>query len=305
MQWYYLSDSDEQIPVEEEELLRLIGEGTVRAETQVWREDMADWYEARAVLPDLFGFAEHQVPQPAAAAPPPVSPPARGGRPRLIVGPEADSRTSGQLLTRKPLATSTRMAAPIAAPSPAAIAAGGVSDGEVTLVRQLAAPLVQAQGWMKLAGVVLIIAGVPYLLAFGLGALFIWMGILLFQAAGKADQAALLGHKFLFLEAQRKLKTFFTVIGVTCLVSIIGSILLGVVWGAALMALVATLREDSGSGSRPDQSEVEKRATGMEDDEEPAGDEEEDAADEGEEGEEGDDEELPTPVEPPDPDPFG
>ncbi|HUF62825.1 MAG TPA: DUF5362 family protein, partial [Verrucomicrobiales bacterium] len=245
MQWYYLSDSDEQIPVEEEQLLRLIQEGIVRSDTQVWREDMADWYEARAVLPDLFGFQELRAPEPAAVAQAvaaePVAPAGPRGRPRLIVGPEADSRTSGQLLTRKPLATSTRMMAPVAtgAPSPDTIAAGGVSDSEVNLVRQLAAPLVQAQGWMKLAGVVLIITGIPYLAAFGLGGLFIWMGILLFQAAGRADQAALLGHKFLFLEAQRKLKTFFTVVGVTCLVSIIASILLAVVWGAALIAMVA------------------------------------------------------------------
>ena len=43
MMWYYVKDGARQGPVDEADFNRLVGQGTVRAETLVWSEGMSDW----------------------------------------------------------------------------------------------------------------------------------------------------------------------------------------------------------------------------------------------------------------------
>ena len=43
MKWYYAETGQQRGPVEEEEFRQLITAGTIRPNTLVWREGMADW----------------------------------------------------------------------------------------------------------------------------------------------------------------------------------------------------------------------------------------------------------------------
>jgi hypothetical protein len=56
MPWYYSQEDQRLGPVSEEELLRLVGEGTVTPMTKVWKDGMADWQPwgsvVTAMLPD-------------------------------------------------------------------------------------------------------------------------------------------------------------------------------------------------------------------------------------------------------------
>jgi hypothetical protein len=54
MQWYYLSDSYERIPVSEEQFGALAARGVVRPATPVWRKGMADWTACGEVKPEIF-----------------------------------------------------------------------------------------------------------------------------------------------------------------------------------------------------------------------------------------------------------
>ena len=54
MEWYYANENSEQITVTEAELKALVEGGTIRGETLVWREGMADWQACRVVWPDWF-----------------------------------------------------------------------------------------------------------------------------------------------------------------------------------------------------------------------------------------------------------
>lgn len=65
MNWYYESEGRQQGPIDEAEFDRLIAAGTIKPETLVWRDGMADWKplrEARASAPGL-------VPPPVGMAP--------------------------------------------------------------------------------------------------------------------------------------------------------------------------------------------------------------------------------------------
>lgn len=66
-QWYYTSDSQQQGPVAESELKRLIAAGQVTANTYVWSDGMSDWRHA-GDIPGLITMA-----------PPPAFAPLPGG----------------------------------------------------------------------------------------------------------------------------------------------------------------------------------------------------------------------------------
>lgn len=55
--WYYASGDDRKGPVSSQTLNELVAEGTVRDDTLVWREGMADWQRWSEVRVDA-GFAE-------------------------------------------------------------------------------------------------------------------------------------------------------------------------------------------------------------------------------------------------------
>lgn len=55
--WYYEYNLSAEGPVREEDILRMIDDGMIKAETGLWREGMVDWQPAASVRPfsDEFG----------------------------------------------------------------------------------------------------------------------------------------------------------------------------------------------------------------------------------------------------------
>jgi hypothetical protein len=54
MSWFYADDNDNQHEVAEAELPGLITAGTIRRDTLIWNETMADWEKAQSVRADWF-----------------------------------------------------------------------------------------------------------------------------------------------------------------------------------------------------------------------------------------------------------
>lgn len=54
MKWFYVIDGSQTGPVTEPEFAVLISNGTVRAETLVWREGMSEWQAAGSACPGFF-----------------------------------------------------------------------------------------------------------------------------------------------------------------------------------------------------------------------------------------------------------
>ncbi|NNE90270.1 MAG: DUF4339 domain-containing protein [Verrucomicrobiales bacterium] len=54
MEWFYANENDEQIAVDESAIPGLVEIGTIKRDTLVWTEGMADWVECREVKPELF-----------------------------------------------------------------------------------------------------------------------------------------------------------------------------------------------------------------------------------------------------------
>lgn len=52
--WYYAVANEQQGPVTEDELASLIEQGTVRADTLVWREGMESWADAKSTVPGVL-----------------------------------------------------------------------------------------------------------------------------------------------------------------------------------------------------------------------------------------------------------
>ena len=98
------------------------------------------------------------------------------------------------------------------------------SGGEQQLVREVAAPLFQAKGWMKFLGVLMIIYGVMIALSI-VGIIIcwlpIWIGVLLFQTASATEAAEVSGNKMELYAALAKLKTYFTIYGILALIGVI------------------------------------------------------------------------------------
>ena len=211
MQWYYLTDENDQIAVDDAELGTLVRSGQLTADTQIWREDMDEWLPCSQVFPHLFAEAA----------------PVASAAPRLIVGQEADARTP-QLQTPHPEAP---VLASAAVSSP--VSAAPVTDESIETVKYAAAPMIQNKGWLTFAGVMLCI--ISALLGLGAFALTIWSilsmavlgssaivlllgslcacttfvllfitGIKLCQTAGSGQQAALTGHKGLLANTVRQ-----------------------------------------------------------------------------------------------------
>jgi hypothetical protein len=123
---------------------------------------------------------------------------------------------------------------------------GGATSGsgqDVQLVKDISLPLYNAKGWMKLLGVLSIISGILTALSLW-GIIFawlpIWLGVLLFKAAGSVETAWLGGHKGELEQAMRSLKTYFTINGIVMLIYlIIGAVAMIVFAGGILGALAS------------------------------------------------------------------
>ncbi len=94
---------------------------------------------------------------------------------------------------------------------------------EQAVVKELSIPLYQSKGWIQFLGIVMIIQGILAALTI-IGIVFawlpIWLGVLLFRAAGAVDSAAFTGDKHQFLDALRNLKTYFIINGLVMLISV-------------------------------------------------------------------------------------
>ncbi len=81
-------------------------------------------------------------------------------------------------------------------------------------------PLYQARGWLRFLGVMSMIEAFINLISIvGIIVAWLpaWLGILLFQAAGDAERAYLTDDAMLLQAANRRLKTYFILRGVTIL----------------------------------------------------------------------------------------
>ncbi len=91
-------------------------------------------------------------------------------------------------------------------------------------LKELFEPLYRAKIWMQLIGVVLIIMGIFTALSI-IGIVIawipIWAGIVLMQAAGSVDQVYSSGNSEAAATAMRRLKTYFTILGILMLIYIV------------------------------------------------------------------------------------
>lgn len=101
-------------------------------------------------------------------------------------------------------------------------------SAETSLTKTLSLPLYQSKGWMKLIGVLMILYGALVALSI-IGIIVawlpIWMGILLFQCASAAEEAQVNDNPDELLNALKRLKTYFTIMGVLTLIGLILGIL--------------------------------------------------------------------------------
>ena len=98
--------------------------------------------------------------------------------------------------------------------------------GNSELVKEMIQPIYNCKGWLKFLGVLSIIAGALQVLSI-IGILWawlpIWMGVIQFQAAARAEDAFIRGDKALAIEALNKIKLFFVIMAITTLVALIAA----------------------------------------------------------------------------------
>ena len=117
-----------------------------------------------------------------------------------------------------------------------------VAHDPQTMIKQLAYPLYDARGWIKLLAVVMILNGV--MLVFTIVGIIvcwlpIWLGVLLWNAAGETELAAMGGDQTRLLTALQKLRLYFVINGVLMLITLV--LMVGmVVFGGAMLALLGS-----------------------------------------------------------------
>jgi len=110
-----------------------------------------------------------------------------------------------------------------------------VSD-QNQMIQQLADPLARAKGWMQFLAILTILNGVLVALTIvGLiiAWLPIWVGVVLWQAAGAADEAQRTGDEQAMRRALEKVKLYFTIMGVLTLIVLLA---MGVAMFTGMMA---------------------------------------------------------------------
>lgn len=109
------------------------------------------------------------------------------------------------------------------APERYAVSTPPPSTGADWLARLLV-PAYEAKGWLKLLGAVaIIIGGIQALTIIGIVVawLYIWVGILLWQAGERAEEATRMRNPFILEQYLQKIKTIILIVGVLTLVSIV------------------------------------------------------------------------------------
>lgn len=103
----------------------------------------------------------------------------------------------------------------------------------------------QSKGWLKFIGVLLIIYGIITALTI-VGILIawlpIWMGVLLFQAGGRADSAALTKDSSQLVTMMDKLRVYFMIQGVLAILALVAIVIALLTTGGALFSIFQGLR---------------------------------------------------------------
>jgi len=115
-------------------------------------------------------------------------------------------------------------------------------DTSDNAVRAIMGPLTNGKLWMKLLGVMMMISGALQVLSI-VGILWawvpIWLGVLLFQAAGAAEEASATGRLDAAVRATDKLRLFFMIQGILLLIALVLMGAFFVFGGAAMLAAMA------------------------------------------------------------------
>lgn len=85
------------------------------------------------------------------------------------------------------------------------------------------------KGWLKFLGILMIIMGIPSALML-VGILYIWLGVVLYQAGSRAQQFLVSKSSDDLADFASKLKTFFLVTGILVLVGIIIGVISFCIW---------------------------------------------------------------------------
>jgi hypothetical protein len=115
------------------------------------------------------------------------------------------------------------------------------------IVRELVFPLFQTRRWLRFLGVMSILSAILLIaLTVGIGIIYawlpIWVGIILFQAAGAMEEAYRSGNKHQLTSANSKIKTYFIIQGVTTLIGLIfGAIALFVAGMGVFLGILSEL----------------------------------------------------------------
>ena len=112
---------------------------------------------------------------------------------------------------------------------------------EQAFVREISMPIYQSKGWMKLLGVVMIVYGALIaitVIGIVVAWLPIWIGVLLFQAATRAETAQLTGQKQALIESLDKIKLYFVIHGVLMLIALVAMGIALLVTGGAILSLM-------------------------------------------------------------------
>jgi hypothetical protein len=108
-------------------------------------------------------------------------------------------------------------------------------------IQEIKRTSVEMSGWLKFIGVVAIVyGGLIALTIIGIiiAWLPIWMGIMLYSAGKKANDAQYTNNPMHLVEMMRKLKTFFLVQGVLLIIGLVGIIIAIITVGIGFFSIM-------------------------------------------------------------------
>ncbi len=108
-------------------------------------------------------------------------------------------------------------------------------------IQEIKRTSIEMSGWLKFIGIVAIVYGALIaltIIGIVIAWLPIWMGITLFSAGKKANDAHYTGNPMHLVDMMRKLKTFFIVQGVLLIIGLIGILLAIITVGVGLFSIM-------------------------------------------------------------------
>lgn len=98
------------------------------------------------------------------------------------------------------------------------------STSDSAVIKEISRPLFESRNWMKLLGICSMVAGGLYVFTiYGIiiAWLPIWMGYLLYKAAGDLEQARAMGQKARLIQGYEKIAKYFKITGIATLVGLV------------------------------------------------------------------------------------